>query len=209
MLKKIIATVLLAVVCVAAIHLGRKWTSPKGHPKLERRNLERAKGNPNAPLWIVEYMDFQCEGCKAASKIVHDVMEAHPDQIYYQIRFYPLLKNHRYALKTSIYAECAAKQKKFWPYHDRLFLEKDRWSVSGKPDTILRELAKQSGMNLKALDACVDNPQTKAAVMKEKEDGILLNITSTPTFYFNGEKVVGLDMLEQEFKKRFPEGKQK
>lgn len=196
--KKIFATVLVLVACYASVEGLRFLTGPKGKFYFDRRISSRAKGNPGAPVWIVEYVDFQCRTCRLASSVLREYMDRHPSQIYLQVRFRPLVMTHFYALKSALYAECAAAQGKFWPFYQLLFDRQDDWKDSFETDELFISYAKEAGLDVKALELCVADPRTKERVVVEKDEAMDLGIKSTPTFFINGRMVIGLDALRED-----------
>ena len=201
--KKIFLTLIVILVCVFSVEATKYYISKQGRLVLDKRVKNRSKGNPKAPLWVVEYMDFQCQACKTASEILKKYMDDHPQDIYLQVRFYPLVKSHLYAFKAAIYAECAMKQDKFWPFYDTLFNKQQDWSTFEMPDALFRGYAESIGMNTTELSACLDDLLTKAAVMEEKDKAVTLGVKSTPTFFINGKIVVGGKDLEKELSDYF------
>lgn len=202
-ITKILTTLLIVFFCVVAVY-GAKSLTPSNKPAtLDKRLLLRSKGDPGGRLWIVEYVDFQCKSCQAASAILESYLNKYPSQIYLQTRFHPM-KSHPYAVKSAIYAECAAKQGKFWEFHDLLFQRQHEWSKMPGVDEAFRGYAELAGINLKKLDACVNSPETEKIILKEKEDAAALGVLSTPTFFINGKMAVGpkglVDELEAYFK---------
>lgn len=206
--KKIAATLLILIACYASVKGLRYLTGPKGKILMDRRVSSRAKGNPGAPLWIVEYIDFQCETCGRASSILRETLEKHPSQIYLQARFRPLVLSREFALKSAIYAECAASQGKFWPFYDILFERQKDWVSSSSPDDLFHSYAKELGLNVKKLDICVQDEAVKKRVIAEKDEAMDLGVKSTPTFFMNGKMVVGLEALKEELNVAFPEKKE-
>lgn len=163
----------------------------------------RAKGEPSAPLWIVEYMDFGCPTCRDAADLLSRTLEAHPGKLYVQVRFHPFL-NHRYALKSCIYAECAARQGRFWPFHDLLFEKQDEWGAVEKEavDGLFSRYAESAGADAGRLARCVEDPETKRAVLEENDAANTLGVKVTPTFFVNGEIVAGLDALREKLREK-------
>ena len=206
--KKILATVFVLVFCAAFVQGLRLLTGPKGKFLLDRRVASRAKGNPGAPVWIVEYVDFQCGTCRLASVVLHEYLERTPSQIYLQVRFRPLVITHLYALKSAIYAECAASQGKFWPFYDLLFQHQDQWKDSLDADGLFVSYAREAGLDTKKLELCVSNPEAKKKVIAENDEAMDLGIRSTPTFFINGKLVVGLEALKEELSVHFPAKKE-
>jgi protein-disulfide isomerase len=63
----------------------------------------------------------------------------------------------------------------------------------------MTDFAGQSGLNADTFKACMSSPEAGAAVDASRENGILLEVGSTPTIFVNGRRVVGADArtLEQ------------
>ena len=76
-------------------------------------NISHTKGNPNAPVKIVEFADFQCPACATAQPIIIRVMEEASTSAYFAFRHYPL-PTHGNANIAAKAAEASAKQGKFW-----------------------------------------------------------------------------------------------
>lgn len=205
--RKILTALLLATTCVAAVHLGRARVTPAGVASPSKRVLARSHGKPSAPLWIVEYMDFQCDNCRQAGPLVEEYFRAHPGKIYLEARFYPLIRTHRFALKSAIYAECAARQDRFWSLSEALFARQKEWEASKDPDALFLGYARSAGIDVRRLEACVSDPSVKTEVLEERDRARALGLTSTPTFFVNGKKVVGTEALREEMDAYFERAK--
>lgn len=202
-IKKFTATILVLTACYGSVRAGRYFL-PKFKPvKIEAKYVNRSKGNPNADVWIVEYLDFECQNCAESMKMMEIYLAAHPKEIFWQIRYYPLVRNHLYALKSAIYSECASRQKKFWQFSEKIFEIQEEWSASKDPDAIFLRTAKELGLDLKALGACAEDSSVKSQVMSEREEGISLNIHMTPTFFVSGDKIEGVPAMKNELERRF------
>ena len=203
--KKIAATILVLLACYASVEGFRFLAGPKGKLVMDRRVSSRAKGSPKAPVWIVEYIDFQCGTCGRASKVLGEYLEKYPSQIYLQVRFRPLVLSHEFALKSAIYAECAASQGRFWAFYEILFARQKEWASSGSPDGYFHAYAEEIGMDPKRLDACIGDEAVRKRVVAEKDEAMDLGVKSTPTFFINGNMIVGIEALKGELEAAFPE----
>ncbi len=202
MKAKFLATLGLVLVCGGVVITARHFLLSKAKFTLDERALLRSKGEPQAPVWITEYIDYQCGGCKVASEIIGDYFKVNPSGTYVQVRFFPL-SMHLYGLKSVIFSECAARQGKFWKFHDALFEKQSEWSgVSVEQiDSVFEGYARTAGLNSKALQSCVENPKTKEEIFEESQDAKSAGVKSTPTFFINGKMVVGVEELKEELKK--------
>src|SRR5262249_27236961 len=153
------ATLIILAVCAGAI-LSVSMLAPKEGKNGDKRTLARSKGDSKAPLWITEYFDYQCPACRGAHDVLDKYFQKYPGQIYLQVKFYPL-PAHKYGLKTALYAECAARQKKFWKFHDLLFNNQQSWAALPDAEPVFKDYAKLAGMDLKKCDACVKDPETE------------------------------------------------
>ncbi len=204
--RKVLAALLLAVVCVLSVYAGRAQTTPPGVASPSKRLLARSKGDPASPLWIVEYMDFQCKNCREAGPVIDAAMRAHPGTIYYEVRFLPLMRAHRFALKSAIYAECAARQGRFWPMSSLLFSRQAEWEAAEDPDTLFLGYAREAGMDTARLSACVLDPAAEAAVLEERGRARSLGVKLTPTFFVNGTMMAGVQALREAIDAYFKTG---
>ncbi len=195
--KKFLITGLIVVACLTAIGLARQMTGPRGELFPDRRIVARAKGNPKADLWIVEFVDFQCGTCRTASLVMKEYLSKYPTQFYLQVRFHPLEKTHPHAMQSAIFADCASRQNKFWPYETVLFERQEEWIQSPDPTDQFHAYGQTVGLDRAKLDACVEDPATRERIAKEKGENEALGVRATPTFFINGKMVVGTKALKE------------
>ncbi|PWQ94675.1 DsbA family protein [Leucothrix arctica] len=89
---------------------------------------DHVKGNPDAPLTIVEYSDLQCPACRAQHESIQKVWAPIKGSVRFVYRHFPLTNIHPHALTAAYYSEAAAKQDKFWEMHDLMFATQTIWS---------------------------------------------------------------------------------
>ncbi len=202
--QKLTAALVLMLLALVAVFGGRTlrekgvqlWVSGAGA-------AQRVKGNPGADLKIVEHIDYQCGACREAALVLGDYQKKYPERFQIEVKFHPL-SGHPHGLLSAVYAECAARQQKFWAFHEGLFERQAEWSPQTNPVGVFREVALKAGANLKSLEACVDDEKTRDSVMKEKAEGTAKGIQMTPTFFFNGKMLVGTRALLEELGQQFP-----
>ncbi len=163
---------------------------PVSHIQDFSKSSNKVKGPENAPVQIVEYSDFECPACQKATEFVGELLKAYPGKIRFTFRHFPL-QSHRWSPLAHAAAECAAAKDSFWEYHDMLYLNQTVWSASPNPTEAFFRMAKDLGLNLDAFAACLENPKIKDAILRERAQGDALKIQATPTFFINGERVVG------------------
>jgi protein-disulfide isomerase/uncharacterized membrane protein len=156
-------------------------------------------GSPTAPLKIEEFTDFQCPHCNRAHELMIDVLTRFPGKIFLVHRDFPLdiacnpiIKRpfHPNACRAAYYARCAAQQGKYWPYEALLFQNRQQLE-----EDHLRSFAAQLGLDLGRIDQCLANAATRQAILDDIQTGIGRGLRGTPTFFANGEMVVGIQPL--------------
>ncbi|MSO56769.1 MAG: thioredoxin [Acidobacteria bacterium] len=145
----------------------------------------QAKGPSKAPIELIEFADFQCPYCLAATPTVKRVFETYGDRIRFVFRNFPL-ENHLTARPAAEAAQCANEQGQFWAYHDRLFGEPGKLS-----DADLKQTAAALGMDSPRFNRCVDEHKYHSAVDADAQAGGEAGVTGTPAFFINGRLLSG------------------
>ena len=154
-----------------------------------------AIGDPNAPVTIVEFSDFQCPFCRSFySTTYQQIKENYVDKGLVRIvyRDFPL-DFHAAARVSAMAAECADDQGRFWDYHDKLFDEQ----AKGGNGTItygvaeLKQWAADIGIDTGTFNACLDSQRHAAEVDADFEAGQRFGVSGTPSFIVNDRRLVG------------------
>src|SRR3989344_6222357 len=149
-------------------------------------------GSEDAKVTIVEFSDFQCPACGAAHPVVKQVIKEYGDRILFVYRHFPLLATHQYALKAAEAAEAAGEQGKFWEYHDLLFENQESLKTQD-----LKRYAQELELDTAKFNEALDSGKFKDKVTTDMDDGEKLGVSSTPTFFINGQKNVGVLSYEK------------
>lgn len=110
-------------------------------------------------------------------------MDAYPKDVRFVYKHFPL-PMHSNARPASEAAEFARQHGKFWEMHELLFQNFGNLTM----DTF-RSLAKQVGLDEKALEASVSSQAFKAKIDKDVEDGRKATVQGTPTIFVNGKRL--------------------
>jgi protein-disulfide isomerase len=110
----------------------------------------------------------------------------YPDRVRWVFRDYPIAGLHPDAPLAHEAARCAGEQGKFWPYHDLLFERATDVSADA-----LKRYAAEIGADRAAFDQCLDGHKYQAAVNADIDAGTKAGVTGTPTFFINGQPLVG------------------
>jgi len=199
---KIIISLLVVVLCVLAVK-AVKEASYKAHLKkpVQIQPGARFKGAVDAPVRILEYTDFQCPACSKVVKSVDELLKTYSGKVSLEHKHFPL-PGHKNALKASLFAECAAAQGKFWPYHDVLFGSQTSWTGLDDPSQYFEDLGMQLNLDRDKLKACVAGKGAAQKIESDKMDGEIAGVSATPTFVIEGKLYVGLSNLRDELETR-------
>jgi protein-disulfide isomerase len=139
-----------------------------------------SKGNPGAPVLLVEFADFQCPACRAARPMVEEALKKHDGQTRLVFKHFPL-SIHQYGEKLARSARAAQQQGKFWEMYAALFENQDRISPA-----VVDELAKSLGLDMAKFQKDLESEAIADAVSRDRKQGERLDIQSTPTLFING-----------------------
>jgi protein-disulfide isomerase len=151
-----------------------------------------ARGAREAPVNIVEFSDFRCPYCKAVVPTLKQLAGQYSERVRWVFRDFPIPSLHPDAPLAHEAARCAGEQGKFWPYHDLLFERATDVSANA-----LKQYAAEVGADRAAFDQCLDTHKYQAAVNADIEAGSKAGVTGTPTFFINGQALVGNQPLSE------------
>ena len=157
-------------------------------------NAAHTVGSPTAPVIVVEFADLQCPACKAAQPIVKQVLEKYGQDVYFVWRHYYPLSSHKNS-KIAANASEAAGQEKFFEFVDRVYTNQGEWENSGEADEIFEKYASEIGLDLEKFKA--DLNTGNQSIESDFALGNKFSVTSTPTFFINGQKYSGVVQLDQ------------
>ncbi len=159
-------------------------------------------GDPGAKVTVVEFADFQCPACRAASPIVDQLLKDMGGQIYYVFRHYPL-PFHANSLLAAQAVEAAGAQDKFREMHDKVFEGQPDWAEvdNDKALAVFQKYADELKLDREKFDDAIKNEKFLDKIKEGTTDGNKAGVTGTPTFYINGLKHEGsfsLDNLKKD-----------
>ncbi|MCK6556804.1 DsbA family protein [Candidatus Binatia bacterium] len=175
-----------------------KWGDVGVDPYEDNRNKialagAPVRGNPEAPVTIVEYVDLQCPYCARAHRTLEDeVLKNYGDRVRLVVKHMPIASIHPWAENAALAAVCARQQNPdgFWKLYDFFFKNQ-----SGITADNLRQkavgAAKDAGLDTTRFEACFDERGGMAAIGADLAEAQALGIQSTPTFFVNGRRLEG------------------
>ena len=151
-------------------------------------------GNPNAPITIIEFSDFQCPFCaRFHVETLPSIMNEYIDkgQVKLVFRDFPIQSIHPNALPASVASECANEQGKFKEMHDKLFENQKKWSNQSLDNVIITfgQYALDIGLEDEKFDTCLQNGKYVEEIQKDLDDGRSYGITGTPGFFVGNDQI--------------------
>jgi protein-disulfide isomerase len=151
-------------------------------------------GNPNAPITIIEFSDFQCPFCakfhiQTLPKIMDEYIKEGTVKLVF--RDFPIQSIHSNALPASVAAECANEQGKFKEMHDKLFDKQNEWNNKNTDNVIIsfNQYALEIGLEEEKFDSCLRNGKYVEEIKKDLNDGRTYGISGTPGFFIGNDKI--------------------
>ena len=147
-------------------------------------NASPILGNPNAPITMVEFGDYQCTFC---SKFFHETENSIIANYVKTGKVKMLFKDYiilgQDSMNAANAAHCANDQKLFWEYHSMLY---NNWAGenTGWADLAhLHEFANTLGLDMDVFSTCMSDLKWNELVNLSSKDGQKLGVSGTPTFF--------------------------
>lgn len=182
---KVLGAFLVLLLVLGGIYFfSRPQTSDRAQILIRQDSYQR--GDPNAPLTIVEFVDFQCEACNYMYPITQKILDEYEGKSRLVIRYWPL-DQHKNA-KAAVYAaEAAGALGKYWEMYDKLMTTRQQWSEANSFfDVFAVKFAKDLGLEgfPTSLQAAAEKYATKAE--RDIQDAKTLQLKAVPSFLING-----------------------
>jgi protein-disulfide isomerase len=146
------------------------------------------RGNPDAPVTLEEYGDFQCPPCGMFATFLGQLEKEYDSRLRVVFRNFPL-KVHEHAREAALAAEAAGLQGRFWEMHDVLYREQETWSKAPNTRELFESYAGTIGLDLDKFKKDMDSEQASARVEADRQRGDALGIQTTPTMFINNQPV--------------------
>jgi protein-disulfide isomerase len=143
------------------------------------------RGDPKAPVTIIEFADFECPHCRHLQPVLERLLDDFKGQVKVYFKHFPL-RSHSNAESAALAAVAAQRQGKFWAVTAKLWQNQEALS-----DPDLEKYAKQAGLDVKKWRGDLVSAEVKERLAKDRAEGDKLNISGTPAVYVNGREVGG------------------
>ena len=141
------------------------------------------RGNPNAPILMIEYSDYDCPFCKRYHEVLTQIVNEYgvTGKVAWVYRQFPIAQLHPNAPKISEAALCVGSlggQNAFWKFSDMVFQERE---VDEQTNMIrLPEYAEEAGVKKDDFNECYDDGDMGDAVKKSATEGFNIGARGTP-----------------------------
>lgn len=156
-------------------------------PSLEAINPvtkdDHIRGNPNAPLLVVEYSDYDCPFCKSFHVTMQKIMDEYgpSGKVAWVYRHLPLPALHPSAAYIAEASECVAElggNEAFWKFSDSIFGERDINDLTNT--ALLPDFAVGAGVNAEDYESCMASGRNRAKVEEDTLNGQQIGAKGTP-----------------------------
>lgn len=155
-------------------------------------------GNPNAPIALTIFGDFQCHFCrKLELEIKPQIIEKYvkTGKVKIIARDFPFLDDN--SVLAAEAADCALEQNKYWEFSYALHKGQDDGEIMSITPDALKETAANLNLETDKFNKCLDSNQYFNEVNKDFEDGKVLGIAGTPTSFINKEVINGAEPFSE------------
>lgn len=155
------------------------------------RDDSPTRGPADAPVTLIEFLDPECESCRAAYPIVEKILEEYEGKIRYVVRYIP---NHSNSALAVAATEAAGEQGKYWEMQELLFAKQLEWGEQVTPQTALFiSYAESLGLDMDKFMESFQHPKHIEKAKRDQQDATSLGLRGTPTFIVNGRTVFGMN----------------
>ena len=154
-----------------------------------REDSHRLSTAPAGSPVFVEFLDLECESCRAAFPLIEAIRDEYQGKVEFVIRYFPI-DSHANAVNAALAVEAAARQDKLEPMYQKMYQTQAEWGEQTRSEAArFRGFAQELGLDLARYDTDVASAEVKGRVDKDHQDGLALGVQGTPTFFLDGEMI--------------------
>ena len=151
-----------------------------------REDSHRLSTAADGKVTFVEFLDFECEGCRAAYPVVEQLRQTYDGRVTFVARYFPL-DAHFNGRRAARAVEAAARQGQFEAMYQRMYETQTQWGEQQVPkDDVFRGFAADLGLDMARWDTDYASAEVEQRIQADVDDGTALGVTGTPSFFLNG-----------------------
>ncbi|MDQ3130835.1 MAG: DsbA family protein [Acidobacteriota bacterium] len=191
---------------------GSNSNAPKINPEQLVRSDSPTLGAADAKVTIVEFLDPECESCRAFNPTVKKILKEYDGKVRLVVRYMPL---HPNSVSAATFTEAAGEQGKYWQAQEMLFQKQPEWGTKHGPqagapadiNALFKKYAAELDLDASKMDSAFAENRYAAKLERDKKDGQSLGVRQTPTFFVNGRKLARLgeadlkSLIDEELKR--------
>ena len=156
-------------------------------PNGDKRSAH-VRGNPDAPVTLEEFGDFQCPPCGQFARFVDELLREYNSRLRVVFRNYPL-PAHEHAREAAQAAEAAGLQGKFWEMYDMLYREQEAWSKAPNTRELFESYAGTIGLDVDQFRKDMDSDKVRERIDSDHALADFLGVKATPTLFINNHAI--------------------
>jgi protein-disulfide isomerase len=149
---------------------------------------QHVRGNPDAPVTLEEFGDYQCPPCGTLAEPINQLEKEFRPQVRIIFYNFPLV-NHAHARTAACAAEAAGLQGKFWEMHDLIYREQANWTKAGDVQSLFVSYAGMLGLDLGQFKKDMQSDAVKSRVDADEKRGASIGVQNTPTVFLNNRAI--------------------
>lgn len=148
------------------------------------RDYSPRLGRADAKVYVVEFLDPECESCREFYSSVKMLLQEYEGKIQLVVRYAPFHGNSIFIIKI---LEAARKQNRYWETLETLFRYQPEWGNHHHPrPELVWNYLPEAGVNVEQIKKDMEDPAIQSMIEQEIKDGRALNVQATPSFFVNG-----------------------
>jgi len=186
-------SVVIAIIAVSALNFDSNDTiinnadAPLTASSMSFSNLVTAdtplKGDPSAPITLIEFSDFQCPNCGRFARDTSPQIEA----TYVESGMVSIAYKHFTIVgpdskPAAMASQCANDQGMFWEFHDELFNNQSKGNTGWVNRDNIKQFASNIGLDMQSFNSCFDSNKYSSLVENDLNLAKQLKFTGTPSF---------------------------
>jgi protein-disulfide isomerase len=153
---------------------------------------DHQRGDPDAPIVLIEYGDYQCPHCAAAEPVVEALLRGFGHDLQGVFRHFPLTQVHPLSEIAAQATEFAGAHGAFWPMHSAVFANQAQLSLP-----IIFAIAGALNLPQPALRKALEAGAYANKVREDFIGGVRSGVNGTPCFFVNGQRHDGAHSFEE------------
>ncbi|MGD9734249.1 MAG: DsbA family protein [Solirubrobacterales bacterium] len=178
---------LVAIVLGSSSGEEPQTASSDGGAEVIRDDSHRLSTAPEGQPTLVEFLDFECEGCGALYPIMEELRSEYDGEVIFAIRYFPN-EGHFNAMNSALAVEAAARQGKLEPMYEMMFETQAEWGEAQESKAaVFTGFARELGLDMAQYRRDVKDPKAATRIERDRDEGLALGVEGTPSLFLDGE----------------------